>query len=509
MYSVMWSEHCSYKSARRCTCGSSGRSRRRPTRAARRHRARTPASSTSATGSPSRSRSSPTTTRRYVEPYQGAATGVGGIVRDILTMGARPVAVMDPLRFGTADAPDTRRVLPGVVAGIGGYGNCLGLPNIGGEVVFDPSYAGNPLVNALCVGVMRHDAIKLAKRRRAPATWSCSSAPRPAATASAASSVLRQRDLRRDSVPPSVRACRWATRSPRRSSSSAAWRSSPPTWSSASRTSAAPASRARPPRLAAAAPAACDVDLDRVPLRDPTLAPEEILMSESQERMCAVVDARPTSTRSSRSARKWDVTATVIGDRHRRPAGCRCAGTARPSSTSRPDRSPHDGPVYERPYARPPGRTPCRPTAPISSDRGRRRTARDPAADGRLAEPLRQRPGSPTQYDRYVLGNTVLAQPEDAGHDPARRGRPGAGSRSSTDGNGRFARLDPYAGAQLALAEAYRNVAATGARPAGGHQLPELRLARGPRRDVAVRRGRPRPRRRLPARSASRSPAAT
>src|SRR5262245_19871980 len=99
----------------------------------------------------------------YVEPYQGAATGVGGIVRDILAMGARPVAVMDSLRFGPADAPDTHRVLPGVVAGVGGYGNCLGLPNIGGEVVFDPSYAGNPLVNALCVGVLRHEDLHLAK----------------------------------------------------------------------------------------------------------------------------------------------------------------------------------------------------------------------------------------------------------------------------------------------------------------------------------------------------------
>ena len=99
----------------------------------------------------------------FVEPYQGAATGIGGIVRDILTMGARPIAVMDPLRFGRADAPDTKRVLPGIVAGISGYGNCLGLPNIGGEVVFDETYAGNPLVNALCVGVMRHEDIKLAK----------------------------------------------------------------------------------------------------------------------------------------------------------------------------------------------------------------------------------------------------------------------------------------------------------------------------------------------------------
>ena len=98
----------------------------------------------------------------YVEPYQGAATGVGGIVRDIMAMGARPVAVMDQLRFGAADAPDTRRVLDGVVRGIGGYGNSLGLPNIGGETVFDACYAGNPLVNALCVGVLRKEDLHLA-----------------------------------------------------------------------------------------------------------------------------------------------------------------------------------------------------------------------------------------------------------------------------------------------------------------------------------------------------------
>ena len=96
----------------------------------------------------------------YVEPYQGAATGVGGIVRDILAMGARPVAVMDQLRFGAIDHPDTARVVHGVVAGVGGYGNCLGLPNIGGEVVFDPCYQGNPLVNALCVGVLPVDGLK-------------------------------------------------------------------------------------------------------------------------------------------------------------------------------------------------------------------------------------------------------------------------------------------------------------------------------------------------------------
>ncbi len=162
MYSVMWSEHCSYKSSKV-------------------HLAYFGETTTEAMRAPMlagigenagvvdigdgwavtfkvESHNHPS----YVEPYQGAATGVGGIVRDIMAMGARPVAVADPLRFGPADAPDTRRVLAGVVAGIGGYGNSLGLPNIGGEVVFDPSYSGNPLVNALCVGTMRIEDLHLA-----------------------------------------------------------------------------------------------------------------------------------------------------------------------------------------------------------------------------------------------------------------------------------------------------------------------------------------------------------
>ncbi len=176
----------------------------------------------------------------YVEPHQGAATGVGGIVRDILTMGARPVAVLDSLRFGPADAPDTARVLPGVVAGVGGYGNCLGLPNIGGEVVFDKSYAGNPLVNALCVGVLRADSIKLAK---ADGLGSARGALRGADGRRRHRRRVGagERDLRRRQAVASDRASRSATRSPRRCSSSAASRSSPPTWSPASRISVRPA----------------------------------------------------------------------------------------------------------------------------------------------------------------------------------------------------------------------------------------------------------------------------
>ena len=120
----------------------------------------------------------------YVEPYQGAATGVGGIVRDILAMGARPVAVMDQLRFGPADAPDTARVLPGVVAGVAGYGNSLGLPNIGGEVIFDPSYAGQPAGQRACIGVLRTADLHAAHAAGAGNKSSCT-ARAPGRTASA------------------------------------------------------------------------------------------------------------------------------------------------------------------------------------------------------------------------------------------------------------------------------------------------------------------------------------
>jgi len=161
MYSVMWSEHCSYKSSKVHL---------------RQFGTKVPKNDSMLVGIGENagvvdigqgwavtfkveSHNHPS----YVEPYQGAATGIGGIVRDIISMGARPVAVMDPLRFGDPENPDTRRVLTGIVSGIGGYGNCLGLPNIGGEIVFDSSYQGNPLVNALCVGTMKHEDIHLAK----------------------------------------------------------------------------------------------------------------------------------------------------------------------------------------------------------------------------------------------------------------------------------------------------------------------------------------------------------
>jgi len=162
MYSVMWSEHCSYKSSK-VHLRYFGETTTEEMRAGMLAGIGENAGVVDigdgwAVTFKVESHNHPS----YVEPYQGAATGVGGIVRDIMAMGARPVAVMDQLRFGAADAPDTRRVLDGVVRGIGGYGNSLGLPNIGGETVFDACYAGNPLVNALCVGVLRQEDLHLA-----------------------------------------------------------------------------------------------------------------------------------------------------------------------------------------------------------------------------------------------------------------------------------------------------------------------------------------------------------
>jgi phosphoribosylformylglycinamidine synthase II len=162
MYSVMWSEHCSYKSSkihlRQFGEKTTDAMRRNLLVGIGQNAGVVDIGDGWAVTFKVESHNHPS----FVEPYQGAATGVGGIVRDIISMGARPVAVMDQLRFGAIDHLDTARVVHGVVAGVGGYGNCLGLPNIGGETVFDPCYQGNPLVNALCLGVLRHEDIHLA-----------------------------------------------------------------------------------------------------------------------------------------------------------------------------------------------------------------------------------------------------------------------------------------------------------------------------------------------------------
>ncbi|MFF2811172.1 phosphoribosylformylglycinamidine synthase subunit PurL [Streptomyces sp. NPDC058000] len=397
----------------------------------------------------------------YIEPYQGAATGVGGIVRDILAMGARPVAVMDPLRFGAADHPDTKRVLPGVVAGIGGYGNCLGLPNIGGEVVFDPCYQGNPLVNALCVGVMKHEDIHLAKASGAGNKVILYGA-RTGGDGIGGVSVLASETFD-DSKPTKRPAVQVGDPFQEKLLIECTLEIFREKLVAGIQDLGGAGLSCATSELASAGSGGMRVELDTVPLRDSSLSPEEILMSESQERMCAIVEPDKVD-RFLEICEKWDVIATVIGEV---TDGSRLEIFWHGEQiVDVPPRSvAHEGPTYHRPYARPDWQDALQADDAAKLPR--------PADAAELRAQVLRLVGSPNQaskawitdqYDRFVQGNTVLAQPEDSGMVRIDEDT-NLGVAVATDGNGRYAKLDPYAGAQLALAEAYRNVAATGARP--------------------------------------------
>jgi phosphoribosylformylglycinamidine synthase subunit PurL len=474
IYSVMWSEHCSYKSSRAHLRQFADKAP--PTAALLAGIGENAGVVDIGQGYAVTFKLESHNHPSYVEPFQGAATGVGGIVRDILAMGARPVAVMDALRFGPADAPDTRRVLPGVVGGISFYGNCLGLPNIGGELAFDPCYAGNPLVNALCLGVMRPADLK-----RAAATgpgnqvvlFGARTGPDGIGGASVLASAsfggggggsaagdegARAEQAKRPSVQVGdpfmekllVECCLELYAAG---------------LVAGIQDLGAAGVACATTELAAGGGAGIGmrVRLDAVPLRDSSLGPAEILMSESQERMMAIVEPAGLE-RFLAICAKWDVLATVIGE---------VTGTGRLEMTwygeqvvDIPPRSAADeAPVCLRPSARPPGH------AALAADEPSRLSR--PGTGAGLRSTLLSLLSSPDaadkswvteQYDRYVRGETVLAMPQDAGLVRV-DDQTSLGVALAVDGNGRYCRLDPYAGAQLALAEAYRNVAATGARP--------------------------------------------
>jgi phosphoribosylformylglycinamidine synthase len=399
----------------------------------------------------------------YVEPYQGAATGVGGIVRDIMSMGARPVAVMDPLRFGAADHPDTRRVLPGVVAGVGGYGNCLGLPNIGGEVVFDSCYQGNPLVNALCVGVMKHEDIHLASARGVGNLVILYGA-RTGGDGIGGASILGSETFT-DGGPTKRPAVQVGDPFMEKLLIECTLEVLHSGLVEGIQDLGAAGISCATSELASNGEGGMHVVLDRVPLRDHTLSPEEILMSESQERMAAVVHPDNLEGFLATCA-KWEVEAAIIGEVN--ATGRLTIEWHGEQIVDVPPRTvAHEGPVYDRPMARPEWLTPRQDDAPTPERLARPTTAAE------IRETLLTLFASPNlaakdwvtdQYDRYVMGSTVLAQPEDAGMIRI-DDETGLGVALATDCNGRFAALDPYAGAQLAFAEAYRNVSVSGAVP--------------------------------------------
>jgi phosphoribosylformylglycinamidine synthase II len=461
LYSVMWSEHCSYKSSK---------VHLRNLAPDERQSGALLAGIGSNAGVVDIGQGYAVTFKieshnhpSFVEPHQGAATGVGGIVRDILAMGARPVAVMDALRFGPADAHDTARVLPGVVSGISFYSNCLGLPNIGGELAFDSCYAGNPLVNALCVGVMRHADLKSAVatgQGNKVVLFGSRTGPDGVGGASVLASATfggegEGKAAKRPSVQVGdpfmekllVECCLELYAAG---------------LVEGIQDLGAAGIACATTELSAGGEGGMRVCLDDIPLRDPGLGPAEILMSESQERMMAVVSPANVASFFEVCA-KWDVEATVIGE---------VTGDGTLTMTWRggtvvriPPRTAADGPVYRRPMSRPAGLESLWAAGPDSLDR--------PKDGEALRETLLALLGSPglsdkswvtAQYDRYVRGNTVLAMPDDGGLLRVDE-QTGLGIALATDGNGRYCRLDPYQGTQLALSEAYRNVAMTGARP--------------------------------------------
>ena len=449
MYSLMWSEHCSYKSSKV-------------------HLRRLPSQGERVLQGPGEnagvvdlgdgvaavfkieSHNHPS----FVEPFQGAATGVGGIIRDILAMGARPAASLNSLRFGDPAEPLQRRLVEGVVAGIGHYGNCVGVATVGGEVVFDPCYAGNPLVNALTVGFMPADRLVTGRAER-PGDLAVLMGAKTGRDGIGGASVLASASFeegdgaKRPNVQVGdpfqekllIEAClELVERGLLRGLQDLG----------AAGISCAVA------EVAARAGMGMEVDLDAVPLREPSMEAWEVLVSESQERMLALVDpARLADVLEV--CRRWGILASVLGEMTTwglLKVRFRGEVVAEVPAASLAD----DGPVYDRPLV-----------WPVAPDPG---AAVEVPLDADPAEAVLALAGDPTcastrwvweQYDRLV-GHATVAGP---GCDAAVLRVPGTGRAVAlaTDGNGRFAALDPAAGAALAVAEAARNVACTGARP--------------------------------------------
>jgi phosphoribosylformylglycinamidine synthase len=457
MYSVMWSEHCSYKSSRI-------------------HLGRLPNTGEGVLVGPGEnagvmdlgegiaaairieSHNHPSS----IEPYQGAATGAGGILRDIFTMGARPIALMDPLRFGPLTDPRSRWVAEGVVSGISGYGNSVGVPTVGGEVVFDPCYRGNPLVNVLCLGILPVDRLVLGQAS-GPGNLAVLLGSSTGRDGIGGVSVLASAgfDDAGEDKRPSVQvgdpfeekrlieACLALL--------DAGLVVGIQDLGGAGLTCAASETASR-------GGVGMDVDVSAVPRREEGMEPFEVMTSESQERMLAIVAPDGLDEVLALCAR-WEVQATVVGRvTEARPDG---AGALRIVDgfdgevlANVPASSLHDAaPRYERPMAEPadrPARLAAAPPAPT-----------DAAAT--LLDLVYDTTWVSSQYDHQLFLNTVEGPGGDAVvlrlKHPVTGADTGRGLALTTDGNHRWCAVDPRRGTALTVAESVLNLACVGARP--------------------------------------------
>jgi phosphoribosylformylglycinamidine synthase subunit PurL len=453
MYAAMWSEHCSYKSSR-------VHLRTLPTEGSRvlvgpgQDAGAVDIGDGLAAVFKMESHSHPSA----VEPYQGAATGVGGIVRDIVSMGARPVALLDPLRFGPLTEERNRVVFAGVVAGIGGYGNCIGVPTVGGEVRFAEPHSANPTVNVMCVGVAPADRLVTTANEVRDGSTLLLIGAATGRDGIGGVSVLASRTIEEEAADarPSVQIgdpfagkllienCLELVES--------GLLLGLQDLGGAGLTCAASETASR-------AGMGAELDLDAVPLREAGLEPFEILTSESQERMLAVVD--PSRLDEVRGVcEKWGLTSAVVGTLvHGGRLAVHMGGAI---VADVPARSlTDDGPAYNRRMERPVGRHEILeddPTfAPVDTD------PRDAFLAVLSSPNVASKRWAFEQYDQLVQGGTVTPPGTDAA--VIRIEGTLRALALSCDGNGRFGHLDPYLGAAHAVAEAARNVAVMGATP--------------------------------------------
>ncbi len=452
--SALWSEHCSYKHSRPLL-------RTLPTKAP--HVLQGPGENAGvisigdgmAVAFKIESHNHPSA----VEPYQGAATGVGGILRDVFTMGARPIALLNSLRFGALDSARVRYLFAGVVKGIGDYGNCVGIPTVAGEVVFDPAYEGNPLVNAMCVGLLKEKELMLAVAQGVGNPIIAVGARTGRDGIHGASFASEDLSEASDAKRPRVQVGDPFTEKLLLEASLELIHSGHIV---AIQDMGAAGLTSSSAEMAARGDVGVTIDTLLVPAREPGMTPYELLLSESQERMLVV--ARKGHEDAVRQIlEKWDLTAAVIGEVIAEPV-YRVTEGDRVVAEFPGIRLVTDCPTYE-PEAR-------------ESEDIRRRRERDVHAVKELAEEadplwtLERLLTSPTiaskrwvfqQYDHTVRTNTVVGPGGDAavvrirGTDRA--------IALKTDCNGRYAFLDPREGARIAVAEAARNVACAGGRP--------------------------------------------